>query len=210
MNNNKRIGGKLENWCKIASNKRPISKRASTTSEDEYDYYLSGTIVGDDRWNNGSLGKYDSLYTSTVVCMTDNEVETLNTIYQLGEKHQDFDKIWERSVQDLVPWVDLDIPYFNIHIDYLCSTPEVLQYKYKRQENRTIEETYWSGVRSDIDHPTFTLLRNHLEREGYLQVERSWNNGDRVLKSFYLNDKLFEEGEQFPCASAMKYHLEYK
>jgi hypothetical protein len=54
-----------------------------------------------------------------------------------------------------------------------------------------------------IDHPKFTDLRNKLEDEGYIQVERSWWNGDRVLKPFYLNGIGFNKGETFPCAAAM-------
>lgn len=54
-----------------------------------------------------------------------------------------------------------------------------------------------------MDHPSFTNARKWLEREGYIKAEWNWSNGDRVLKPFYINDYLFEEGEQFPCASAL-------
>lgn len=59
-----------------------------------------------------------------------------------------------------------------------------------------------------LDHPEFTALRDQLEREGYIQTERQWWNGDRVLKRFRLNGVLFEPGEQFACAAAMRFHLE--
>jgi len=58
------------------------------------------------------------------------------------------------------------------------------------------------------DHPEFARLRDQLEQQGYIDCQRNWVNGDRVLKSFTLNGVLFEPGEQFCCAGAMKYHLE--
>ena len=60
------------------------------------------------------------------------------------------------------------------------------------------------------DHPEFDRLRHQLGDEGYIRIERLWWNGDRVLRSFYLNDCLFNQGDQFPCASAMKYLLKSK
>ena len=53
------------------------------------------------------------------------------------------------------------------------------------------------------DHPAFTELRNRLEKEGYIKTERSWSNGDRVTKPFYLNNMYFEVGDQFSCAPAL-------
>ena len=54
------------------------------------------------------------------------------------------------------------------------------------------------------DHPMFTKLREQLEREGYINVERGWWNGDRVLKGFKLNEWTFRKGDQFSSASAMR------
>jgi len=65
-----------------------------------------------------------------------------------------------------------------------------------------------SSIYSTEDHPEFARLRDQLEAQGYIRCERSWSNGDRVLKSFTLNGVAFESGEQFCCAAAMKYHLE--
>lgn len=59
------------------------------------------------------------------------------------------------------------------------------------------------GHMASNDHPAFTELRDRLEREGYIKTERSWLNGDRVLKPFYLNNMYFDVGEQFSCAPAM-------
>lgn len=63
-------------------------------------------------------------------------------------------------------------------------------------------------ITSTEDHPEFARLRDQLEQQGYIDCQRNWVNGDRVLKSFILNSVLFEPGEQFCCAGAMKFHLE--
>ena len=57
------------------------------------------------------------------------------------------------------------------------------------------------------DHPEFDSLRNNLEQQGYIAVQRGWWNGDCVLKPFRLNGKTFKKGSQFPCAAAMGVHL---
>ncbi len=54
------------------------------------------------------------------------------------------------------------------------------------------------------DHDEFTKLRDHLEQLGYIETQRRWWNGDRVLKSFKLNEWTFRKGHKFPCAAAMK------
>jgi hypothetical protein len=57
---------------------------------------------------------------------------------------------------------------------------------------------------SNKDHDEFTKLRNQLEELGYIKTERSWWNGDRVLKRFKLNEWTFIKGEKFCSAGAMK------
>ena len=54
------------------------------------------------------------------------------------------------------------------------------------------------------DHPEFTALRDNLEQSGYIETRRNCWNADRVLQSFMLNEWLFETGERFPCATALK------
>ena len=44
------------------------------------------------------------------------------------------------------------------------------------------------------DHPEFNRFREQLSDEGYIRIERSWCNGDRVTKSFTLNDVEFKVG----------------
>ena len=53
------------------------------------------------------------------------------------------------------------------------------------------------------DHPEFKKFRELLGMQGYIEIQRSWINGDVVLKDFYLNGYRFKKGDQFPCASAL-------
>lgn len=55
----------------------------------------------------------------------------------------------------------------------------------------------------NIDHPQFTELRETLGQQGYIEIQRSWWNGDRVVRPFELNQHQFEVGETFPCAAAL-------
>ena len=56
---------------------------------------------------------------------------------------------------------------------------------------------------SNKDHDEFTKLREELGRLGYIEIQRGWWNGDRVLKSFKLNEWTFRKGHKFSCAAAM-------
>ena len=56
---------------------------------------------------------------------------------------------------------------------------------------------------SSKDHDEFTKLREELGRLGYIEIQRGWWNGDRVLKSFKLNEWTFRKGYKFPSAAAM-------
>lgn len=60
------------------------------------------------------------------------------------------------------------------------------------------------------DHPEFTKLRELLGAQGHIRIERGYWNGDRVLKPFQLNGVEFYQGGKFPCAAAMRHHLEWK
>lgn len=60
---------------------------------------------------------------------------------------------------------------------------------------------------STIDHPEFTKLRNELGDLGYITIQRSWWNGDKVVKPFKLNGMIFRKGETFPCAAALATHI---
>jgi len=65
-----------------------------------------------------------------------------------------------------------------------------------------------SSMGSD-DSPEFKALRNQLEAGGYIQCQRSWWNGDRVLKRFFLNGVSFDPDDQFCSGAAMKLHLQF-
>lgn len=60
------------------------------------------------------------------------------------------------------------------------------------------------------DHPDFTALRDLLEAQGYITTQRNYWNGDRVVKPFLLNGVEFKQGAKFPCAAAMRHHIEWK
>jgi hypothetical protein len=63
---------------------------------------------------------------------------------------------------------------------------------------------------STKDHPEFNRFREQLGSEGYIEIQRSWWNGDRVLKPFTLNGVKFKVGDKFVSACAMKGHLEFE
>jgi len=69
-----------------------------------------------------------------------------------------------------------------------------------------------SGYISSKDHPAFTELRERLSKEGYIDIQRMWSNGDRVTKPFYLNNMYFDIGDQFSCAPALgvNYDIAYR
>jgi hypothetical protein len=62
---------------------------------------------------------------------------------------------------------------------------------------------------SNKDHDEFTKLRTKLEELGYIETQRTWWNGDRVLKSFKLNEWTFRKNHKFPCAAAMHHSIDY-
>ena len=66
-----------------------------------------------------------------------------------------------------------------------------------------------TSIRND-DSPEFKALRTQLESEGYINCERGWWNGDRVLKTFTLNGIKFEVGNKFFSGAAMHNHLEWE
>lgn len=64
------------------------------------------------------------------------------------------------------------------------------------------------SVTSSEDHPEFAALRNLLEKEGFIETQRNYWNGDTVLQSFTLNGKLFLKGHRFLCGAAMQHEME--
>lgn len=84
---------------------------------------------------------------------------------------------------------------FTINPDYLCS----ITVKYGFTTDAGVE----CSTTASVDHPAFAELREHLGARGLIHINRGWVNGDRVLKPFFFNDRLFEVDEKFPCASAL-------
>ena len=108
----------------------------------------------------------------------------------------------------------------DFYIDESCLTDVMVRTEYPRYNDRTdlTAEELISVIKNpnpsvsigNKDHPEFAQLREQLERNGYIQVQRGWWNGDRVLKAFQLNDVKFKKHDQFPCAAAMKLHLKFQ
>lgn len=105
---------------------------------------------------------------------------------------------------------------FTIDPDYLCSVSIRSEWNTYTHNGRvpTAEELLLIlqgkgnvTVGSSEDHPEFTKLREYLGEQGYIAIQRSWVNGDRVLTPFTLNGLKFKVGAQFSCASAMGIHF---
>lgn len=101
---------------------------------------------------------------------------------------------------------------FYLDEQYICDVTVRTEHDFIKDRNNITNEDLinilkgWdkSVTISNKDHDEFTKLRNQLEKLGYIKTERSWWNGDRVLKPFYLNEWKFKKNHKFPCAAAMK------
>ena len=90
---------------------------------------------------------------------------------------------------------------WNDYADKDTVTNEDLVKVLKGQGNRSVMGT--------DDSEEFKALRDQLEAEGYIQCQRNWWNGDRVLKTFFLNGVRFDRDDQFCSGAAMKLHLQF-
>lgn len=63
---------------------------------------------------------------------------------------------------------------------------------------------------SSADHPEFAKLRETLGEQGYISIQRSWWNGDTVIKPFKLNNKRFKKGDRFLSAAAQGCELSFQ
>lgn len=105
---------------------------------------------------------------------------------------------------------------FKLDEKFICDVQVRNEYDFIKDRNNITNEDlikilkgYDKSVSfSNKDHDEFTKLRNHLEELGYIETQRGWWNGDRVLKSFKLNEWTFRKDHKFPCASAMKVSIE--
>lgn len=97
---------------------------------------------------------------------------------------------------------ELFSPCFTIREEYLTSCNEAFSWISPTGHGPN------GTVAKSVDHPAFAALRKHLAALGYIKMQTTWVNGDRVLKHFHLNKVPFKPGDKFFCASAMKGFLE--
>ena len=95
---------------------------------------------------------------------------------------------------------------FKIHEKYLTSITVESPIVFYSENGDPVEG---NSVGLD-DHPKFIELREKLEKEKYIRVERSYWNGDTVIRPFTVNGIKFGVGEKFPCASALSVILSCK
>jgi hypothetical protein len=101
---------------------------------------------------------------------------------------------------------------FEIDEAYICDVQVRTEHDFIKDRNNLTNEDLFKILKGwdkgvsigNKDHDEFTKLRNQLEELGYIECQRSWWNGDRVLKSFKLNGWTMRKGHKFPCAAAMK------
>lgn len=94
--------------------------------------------------------------------------------------------------------LDLGCPIW-VFVDPKYLTSEQEGYRYFDEKGQRM------GLIGSTDHPYFTRTREWLHNNGWIEMETSWSNGDRVLKPFYFNNVLLDKGEQFSCGCAMGY-----
>ena len=87
---------------------------------------------------------------------------------------------------------------FYIDTKYLTSVDYNLDVEYDGRKHILI------GSR---DHSEFRKLRFLLTADRLIKFEPNFVNGDIVLEPFTLNSYQFNVGDQFPCASAMKFRI---
>lgn len=95
-------------------------------------------------------------------------------------------------------------PIFIIKEEYLTSCNQAFQYILPNGRGPS------GTISKSVDHPAFAALREHLDRNGFIKIEKGWVNGDRVIKPFCLNEVYFDIGDKFVCASAMLNHLKFR
>lgn len=105
----------------------------------------------------------------------------------------------------------MTLKQFTIDEQYICDVTVRTEHDFIKDRNNPTHDDiikilkgYDKSVSiSNKDHDEFTKLRDQLEELGYIKTERSWWNGDRVLKGFKLNEWTFLKGEKFCSAAAM-------
>lgn len=100
---------------------------------------------------------------------------------------------------------------FYIDPKYLTSVTEHVVVYRQVSETTTlfdvIKDPVLHSTTATRDHPKFAKLRQTLADRGFINKVDSYWNGDRVRKTFYLNNVKFKPDDTFVCASAMAFHL---
>ena len=105
---------------------------------------------------------------------------------------------------------------FVIDEQYITDVIVRTEYDYIKDRNNLTNEDIIKILKghdkglsiSSKDHDEFTNLRDQLEELGYITTWRNCWNGDRVLKSFKLNEWTFRKGHKFPCAAALRVSID--
>lgn len=105
---------------------------------------------------------------------------------------------------------------FFIDEQYICDVTVRTEHDFIKDRNNITHDDLIKILKgwdksisiSNKDHDEFTKLRDQLEEQGYISTCRNCWNGDRVLKSFKLNEWTFRKGHKFPCAAAMKVSIQ--
>ena len=97
------------------------------------------------------------------------------------------------------------VKQFRLKREYFTSVPDNKYMELADLFGKIIVKGESYGTK---DHPEFTKLRNKLCKLGYISIETSYWNGDRVLKPFKLNELTLKKGEQFLCACALGIRLD--
>lgn len=108
--------------------------------------------------------------------------------------------------------LEMKLKQFNIDENFICDVQVINVFDGIKDRNNITHEDLIKIIKgcdkvtstSHEDHPEFAKLRDQLEELGYIKTERGWWNGDRVLKSFKLNEWTFKKGHKFCSAAAMK------
>ena len=101
---------------------------------------------------------------------------------------------------------------FKLKREHITSVPHTKRIMFEippeaRALFKIFDHKFEGDAHGIIDHPEFTKMRNRLEKQGYIQIEHGWVNGDRALKPFSLNGVKFKKHDNFPCASALNIQL---
>ncbi len=102
----------------------------------------------------------------------------------------------------------------QLALDLDCAPILNISEEYLEYVNVNIDITHPNGTqsktRSSKDHQVFTIYREWLANNGYINTVTNYCNGDTAIKPFYVNGVLFDVDEQFPSAGALGTRLKIR